>query len=358
MFPERQEIERTVLMEVFAVDVGTEGPDGVGVTAASRSREGAGDSPGKEPEVLSAQADTVEAACTKIQTYGDEYVFYGDVEEVVVGEGAARRGLENLLSHLARNPELRLEAQLWVMRGGSAADALFGGVEGEGGGVPTRLQALERDSKRLAAPESRTARVVLSDLLSNGCTLLPALELRPAGVGEGAKGDTTLAASGYAVIREGALCGYLGEEDTFGADLLKGRGIGRVLELETPEPVRVALELTGVKTRLKPVFRGDRLTGLQVKCALEAQAIEVQSQDCKLKEDDRAWLEKELTRVAEVRLRQAMKRFQSLEADCPHLGERAALTVPWKKAALEEQWETAFPELKVTWDVSAEVARE
>lgn len=351
--PDAHEIEQTVLMEAMGVDVGAEALDGVAVTAASGARAAAGDSPGQAPVVLSAQAGTVAAACAEMQTFGEEYVFYGDVEEILLGEGEAQRGLEDLLTHMARDPELRLEAQLWVMRGSSAADALFGAVQG--GGAPARLAALEQDARRFSTSRPRTARETLADLLDNGCTLLPALVQRPAGPGEGAQGDMVLSAAGYAVLRDGALCGYLEGGGAYGADLLSGRGTGKVLELETPGLIRTALRVTGVKTRLEPVFDGERLAGLAVECALEARAVEVRG-GC-LGEDERVWLAGELSRVAEAGLREAMDRFQALGADCAHLGGRAALRVPWRKAALEAQWEEAFPTLSVTWDVNAEVAR-
>lgn len=353
--PYAHEIEKTVLMGVLGVDVSEETPDGVAVTAASGARAGAGDSPGQAPVILAAQAQTVASACAVMQSFGSEYIFFGDVEQVLVGEGETVRGLEPLLSHMARDPELRLEAQLWVVKGGSAADALF--AVSEGGGAPDRLAALERDAELISAPRPFTARETLVDLLDNGCTLLPALEQRKAEPGEGAEGETVLAAAGYAILRDGALCGWTGETAAFGADLLAGLGQGRMLELDTPELVRAALKLTGVKTYLKPVFEGDRLVGLSVSCTIEAQAVEVQGAGGSLGESARTWLEEKLGGVAETGLRAALDQFQALGADCLHLGRKAALAVPWRKETLKTQWEGAFPKLDISLEVKASIER-
>ena len=113
--PYAHEIDQTVLMEVLGVDAGP--GEAVAITAASAGRGGTGESPGQDPLVLSAQAGTITAACAQMQTCGEQYVFYGDVEQVLVGEAAARRGLENLLGQMARDPNLRLEANLWVVKG-------------------------------------------------------------------------------------------------------------------------------------------------------------------------------------------------------------------------------------------------
>lgn len=67
-----------------------------------------------------------------------------------------------------------------------------------------------------ASPAPRTAREVLSDLLDNGCALLPALERRPARTGDGAEGEYTVAGAGYAILRNGALAGWTGGKARLG----------------------------------------------------------------------------------------------------------------------------------------------
>ena len=123
--PYAYEIEDTVLLRTLGVDMATQRLDGVAVTASSGERPAVGDSPGQAGVVLSAQADTVSAARTMMQSYGKDELFFGDVEQVVVGEGLAQRGLDDLLALMARDPELRLEAELWVVKGGRAADLLL-----------------------------------------------------------------------------------------------------------------------------------------------------------------------------------------------------------------------------------------
>ena len=81
--PYAYEIEDTVLLRTLGVDVATQRLDGVAVTASSGERPAVGDSPGQAGVVLSAQADTVSAARTMMQSYGKDELFFGDVEQVV-----------------------------------------------------------------------------------------------------------------------------------------------------------------------------------------------------------------------------------------------------------------------------------
>lgn len=347
--PYAHQIDKTVLMEVLGVDAGEEGR--VTVTAASGVRPG-----DQEPLVLSAQAGTISAACSGMGERGEDFVFFGDVEQVLVGEEEAMGGLEPLLTHMANDPELRLEAELWVVKEAAAADLLL--EAGKGESLPDRLSAMSRNAELLGGPRPQMARSALTDLLENGATLLPVLERQEAKDGQGAQGEYVLVGAGYAVIRDGALRGYLGEEAAFGADLLRSLGKGQMVELPGPDRGCTALKLTGIKTTFRTVFRGDTLTGLRIACDLETQAAERSDGIPGLGEEDRRTLEAALAQRATAAMAAAMAGFQELDADAIHLLDRVALAVPWKQAVLEEQWEQVFSQLQVSIQVEATVARD
>lgn len=351
--PYAYEIEDTVLLRTLGVDVATQRLDGVAVTASSGERPAVGDSPGQAGVVLSAQADTVSAARTMMQSYGKDELFFGDVEQVVVGEGLAQRGLDDLLALMARDPELRLEARLWVVRGGSASDVLFGGEEG--GGVDDRLDAMEADAEQRSANLPRTAREALVDLARSGTTFLPALAQGPSRPGDGAEGDTAVSTAGYALFRDGALCGWAAGEEAHGIHLLLGRADAGLLECAAPDGARVALLLTGVRTDYTPVFRGGALAGLEVKCKVEARLAEVRGGDA-LSREELAWLEAETARLCRTRMETALSHSRALEADYLNLRQRAALSAPWRKDELEQDWEKDFPGLAFTVNVQVKVA--
>ncbi len=349
----RYEIEDTVLLRTLGVDMATQRLDGVAVTASSGERPAVGDSPGQAGVVLSAQADTVSAARTMMQSYGKDELFFGDVEQVVVGEGLAQRGLDDLLALMARDPELRLEARLWVVRGGSASDVLFGGEES--GGVDDRLDAMESNADQGAATLPRTAREALVDLARSGTTFLPALAQGPSRPGDGAEGDTTVSTAGYALFRDGALCGWAAGEEAHGIHLLLGRADGGLLECAAPDGARVALLLTDVRTGYTPIFRGGALAGLEVKCKVEARLAEVRGGDA-LSREELAWLEAETARLCRTRMETALSHSRALEADYLNLRQRAALSAPWRKDELEQDWEEGFPGLAFTVNVQVKVA--
>lgn len=84
-----------------------------------------------------------------------------------------------------------------------------------------------------------------------------------------------MAGAGYAILRNGALAGWTGEEGALGADLLTGDAPGRILEFAAPSLAQTALRLTEVKTELTPSFTDGVLAGLAVTCRIEAQVAEL-----------------------------------------------------------------------------------
>lgn len=352
-FPYTHEIESTVLMRTLGVDVGTASVDGVAVTASAGARSSAGTQEGQAPTRLSAQADTISAACQQMQGLGDRFIFFGDVEQLLVGEGQAARSLTAVLSHVGRDRALRLEAQVWCVRGASAADVLFSDQEGAG----ARLDAMREDAGLFSAGLPKSAREALVELSLNGCTFVPALALTERRAGDGAAGETAIVPAGYALIRDGALAGWTDPEASRGVNLLLGKVDTDVLELVTPDCSRVALKISGARTRYAPQVTDGALTGLTVTCHIEADVAERRG-ECVLNEETLLWLERALAGVTKRRMAAAVEQLQALDADCLGLGAKAALAAPWHKTLLASQWQARFATLPITIEVEANVARE
>ena len=96
--------------------------------------------------------------------------------QLLVGEELARSGVQPVLDYFAQDVELGLGAQLWLVRGATAREAVSSGGEE---GADSRLETLQNDSKMGIAAISRTAGEVYTDLLELGAAFVPALT--PAG---------------------------------------------------------------------------------------------------------------------------------------------------------------------------------
>lgn len=341
--PYAREMGDTALMRT----VGLDGEEQVELTVSTGSRSG-----GQEALVLSAFGDSIAAAALAVQSLGDSYVYYGHVDQLLLGEDAAVGGVASVVDYLAREAELGLGVQVWAVRGGTAGQAIrTAGAQG----VPERLAQLNTDSQLGAANISRSAAELMTVLARGGSTYIPALELLPPREGDGGEGgEQTLVSNGYAILRQGRLVCWVDDDTARGIELMEGRAFGQVVDLTLADGTKVSLVVDEVRTGCRPVFRGEELTGLDVTCALSARVAQT---DRRLSEDDVKQLQQHLERMEGERMVQALELGQYWDADYLGLERRAQMGRPNRKNAVQEQWERAFRSLSLRVEVNGTVER-
>ena len=282
--------------------------------------------------VLSARGSSLAAAALSLQSLSDSYVYFGYVDQLLLGEELARRGVTAVLDYFARDVELGLGAQLWVVRESTAR----GAVESGGGqGVDSRLSTLQTDGEMGVAAIPRTAGEVYTDLLEQGCAYLPALV---PGDGEGA----VLLDGGYAVLKGETLAGYLDGEAARGLELLAGRPAADILGVRLPSGWASA-RITGGDVQCQLRFEAGMLVGYRISCRLTARPAEYAAP---LTQGDLELLQAALERRERARLLAALEQLRAWGTDCTGLGPRGALSDPagWQSAG--KDWQTRFAALE------------
>ncbi len=332
-----RDIEDLELIRVMGVDR-TE--DGVRVTLASaREIASGGGKDGGEAVVLSQTAGTVSQAAARMQSFGSKSVFYGHVGSYLAGEALARDGILDYLDYVERNPEMRLDTELYVIRAGTANGAVAA-MTGEGNDISQRLEFLQENADLSADTHPVTVRTFLVRTERSGSTVCPALRLTERREGDGAKGDHALLPDGYAVLTEGRLRGYLDGEAAYGTVLLMNELAEDVVTVEAPGGVRVALTVSDSRTRIRPEFdETGTLTALRVTARVRAGVDEVEGD---LELESRVVLEslsRSLEALERSRMEAALASARRWDADCFGLGARAALAAPFRWR--EETWSPA-----------------
>ena len=213
--PTAREMGDMALLRTLGVDPS---PAGVAVTGSTGPRARGLQGEGEPALVLTADRASLSAACLAMQGQSDSFVFFGYVDQLLVGQALAEEGVRPVLDYFSRDAELGLGAQLWLIRGGAAREALSAGGDE---GLDARLETLQNDSEMGIANLTRTAGEVYTDLLELGCAYVPALS--PTG-----DGDALLREAGYGVLKGDALAGFLAGEAAEGLELLAG---GRILPM-------------------------------------------------------------------------------------------------------------------------------
>lgn len=307
---------------------------------------------GEQALVLSAQGPSVPSAALEVQSLGDSYVYYGHVDQLVLGEQWVMGGVSDLLDYLAREAELGLGVQLWVVRGGGAGEAIrAAGTRG----ASERLAQLNTDSRLGAANINRTAAQLMTVLARQGSTYLPALNLTPAREGDREEGaQKVLRPGGYAILRRGRLVCWAQGDAARGIELMEEQVFGQVADLTLSDGTKVSLTLTGANTACRPVFRSGELMGLDVMCRVTARVAQTPR---KLTQDELMQLQQKLEWMLGDRVVQALELAQHWDADYLWLERRVQMARPDQKTAIQEQWQQAFRTLDIRVEVQGKVER-
>ena len=350
LLPYAREIEDMSLVRTLGVDADA---DGVAVTAATGG-QGLDD-----PALISGSAGTLSAALLEMQGEGDSYIYFGHVGQMLLGEDLARRGVGGgvggvivngtaggssrgvggALDYVMRDVEMRLDTELYVIQNGQAGTTISAAWQQDS--AADRLETLHDGAGLRSDSMSRTVRNVLSDLERCGASFAPALT-----------GDGTLSTAGYALLRDGVLVGWAEGAAAAGVNLLLSRVDADVVELPQADGT-AALRVVGAKTRIRGVFDGEVLTGMDVKCRVEANLAE--GAPALQEEAARRRLEAELAAVEQERILAALELCRTLEGDFFSLAGAAGLSQPWRAEALRRQWDPSSLEVSVS--VTAKLER-
>jgi hypothetical protein len=266
---------------------------------------------GEQTQILTAQGSSLSAACENMERGSGTGVFFGHVEQLLVGNSAAEEGILPELDFLSRDKDLSLGVELWLAGDTSAARAF---AENETPGT---------------AAVTRTAGEVYSELLERGCALVP-----------------VLGGEEYGMLRRDGLAGYLTGEAARGTQLLEGKAEGDVLQLTAGE-TKAAVRILQSKTR---VVLSEDERELTVVCVVTAQLVQTEEN---LSQEERETLRCALQQRETSRVQEALAQMQGWNLDGLGLYDKGLLASPlrWLRFGAGERPEfesvTLHPQIQV-----------
>lgn len=336
VFPYARELGETALIRTVGLDAWG---DEVLLSAVAEGDGG----------YLSASGVSVAGAARAVQSLGARYVYYGHANRLLLGEEMAVRGVAEVMDYLAREPQLGPGMQLWVVRDGTAAQAV------ETAQVSQHLDRLNVDRRFGASSVSCSAAQLMSVLARRGSVCVPALRVLPPRSGDGGEGgERTLVPEGYAVLRQGKLVGFTDEETSRGIELMQGENGGGVVVLKLDDGTAVSLVTDDARVRCEPVFRGGEPVGIEIVCRVPARVAQTGRRLTERELDEVEW---RLERLLGERAIRAVELSQYWDADFLDLERRAQLAAPHQREAIDEQWPTAFRSLALRAEVLVRLER-
>ena len=375
-----RELERLLVIQTMGIDFAEEG---VGISLASGAK-----SDGSSPVRLFSTGVSVTSAVAHILSYSQEQeLFLSHTSHVVLGEEAAKNGINGYLSYICRSPNLRTDIPLYIVKGGTAQEAVMQVGDGSKG-ISEVLEAVRANVDERGDSKAFSASDLLRDLERNGSGLVCAIECSPSiqeggtkqeggsgsssgtggmespdstgGSGSGEekqeKQALTAAAVGYGVIRGDRLCAYIDKEQAIGVGLLLNIvGISDIV-VKDRYATPVTLELDQGSSEIKPVWAEDgslEMLDIQIKAA--ANIAEIGGGGHFSEPDYEDYLTAQLETAVSERVSSVIQLSKTLQADFLGLGNIVEMDDAEKYRALGGDFASLLPGLTVRISVSGQI---
>lgn len=332
-------IEELQIVEALGFDI----DNGRVLASAATGRDASG------REALRASGDGVDVTSALRQMRGlaaGGDLFFDSTGHILLGEAAAEDA-GRFLGYVERSVELRLDTPLLVARGGTARSLVLaaGGTEGD---APSILSALEDRVLRSGAGFVPGCAEIAAALERSGAALALAVRTERSTAGDY---DTAVPA-GFAVLRGGALVGYLDAGVSLGAGLLLSRAGRAELYVSGAE-----IRLISCSCGIEPVWDGEKLRALRFSLSVSGSLTESAAGANLSQEAARAELEAafaaECSRLAEL----CLAASQALEADFLGLGAQLERREPRRWREIAGSWDALLPQLELHVEAEATLLR-
>lgn len=340
MESDRHDVERLLLIQTMGID---RVEDRLEMSVSS------GLGPEEAPAlVMSTSAFGIEDAIARLQNYSPEnQLFYAHVQYLLLGEEAARQELANVIEWVDRSPTLRMDTDLLVVRG-LAKDAVAD-ASGQATDITQRLMSLDRQA-RSTGWSIYTLREAAAALAEGDGAMCLAVQTAPSDgtiFTDEMRSDAVIP-SGYAILRESGLVGFLSPEESLGAELLTGDPTGLLVTVagSTMEVLDSSADISGT-------YAGDGSpAGITVRCRLHTGVLEKAPDGDGTPEEMDAALSRAAARWVAGALEQARN------TRCDYLGlKKAVLTSARAMDRWGGDWPDIFPSLPVDIAVEGTVER-
>lgn len=290
------------------------------------SMAAAAEASGGGPRRMSAQGGTITAAIDRAYKLSyEEEIFLSHVNHLLVGEAAAEEGLGSLLDYVCQSPTMRIDIPLYIVRGGTANQAVME-VGDDNKGISEVMQTVRESFASPSNSHVFTVADTINSLLRYGSALVCAVECVPSsepigpsksensqqssgqesqqgedqaaqqdgsqdvqqgksqsegqGTQETTQEESPLMAvpAGYAVIREGKLCKFIETEDAVAVGLITDSLPITDITVTDMNGKNTTLELNQGSADVTPVWDSEgKLKGLNIQAQVKASVLETGS---------------------------------------------------------------------------------
>ena len=388
-----REIQQLMVVQTMGID---REKGGVQVSMAA-----AAEASGGGPRRMSAQGSTVTAAIDRAYKLSyEEEIFFSHVNHLLVGEAAAEEGLDAFLDYVSQSPTMRIDIPLYIVRGGTANQAVME-VGDSSKGISEVMQTVHESFASPSGSQVFTVADTINSLLRYGSALVCAVECVPSsesvspgkaeseqqssgqsvqgGEGQSAQqgeeqkpqaeegqngqdktqGENPLMAvpAGYAVIRDGKLCKFIEPEEAAAVGLLTGRLPITDITVTDRNGKNATLELNQGSADIVPIWGGKgQLKGLNIQAQVIASVLETDNWQQGSSNEYINHLTAQLESAVSQRLSSLLRTSMKLKADFLGLAGQVERKSPENYRLMSQRFSELLPGLELQITVSGQLS--
>jgi spore germination protein KC len=367
VLPARGEIEEFEVMRVVGMDRSKEDPSNMEITYITESskQSGSGDAGSgggpKEYGIMSSSGHTLFEAQRKLKSHSDRKMFLGYVDFILIGEEAAKEDFSKYFDFLTRDHELRFSPRVFIIKDGTAKDFMRQTTSVDKY-VADRLDNVKADIENLSNFDEVTVNEVISMLDDNSSTgtVIPALkavEIKDEMIIGGKLAEQDIETSGYAVLKDFKLVGFIDESISTGYNFLISKVKSCPVSVRDQTGQYVALEVINETTKVKTHFNGGTLEGVTYDTHIYVNIDEQHSKNDIYTQEGIDHLDAALSDAIRSQMEQVLARSKEFGVDCTALGEHIRFNNPYKWERIKDRWKELYPNLKIDVRVSTDIRR-
>ena len=404
-----REIQQLMVVQTMGLDR-EEGSVRVSMAAAAEAS-------GSGPRRMSATGGTVSTAIDRAYELSyEEEIFFSHVNHILIGEAAAEEDMDSFLDYLYQSPELRIDIPLYIVREGTAEQAVMEVGDGSRG-ISEVMQAVREIFATASNSQVFTVADTIRSLDRYGSALICAIRCEPGSEsfvpqtsgnsgsdgGEGGQGEkkqddgenqqtqaaqedeNTQAAgnedtgggeeqgeaeaaaqegkplmagiAGYGVIRDGKLCKYLEPELSVAVGLMTGGVPISFIAVEDMDGRPCSLEVYEGSAQLNPVWAGPgELKGLELQVEVTASVMESGPSQSSGTEEYINYLTGQLESAVSDQLNSLLQSSMQLKADFLGLAGKVERSSPENFRLMEQDFTEVLPSLELQISVSGRLS--
>lgn len=317
-----------------------------------------GGSEQKLSEIMYSEGRTGFEAARNFWAYFEKRPFFGHLEYILIGEEAAKDGILKHLDFFTRDPEDRLNLNVFVVKGTDAGEMVRQGNTRDKF-VFDRLEGIKEHYWGLSMINRVDLMEIMYILDTEYLSLyIPCVKLtEKTENSDGHNEGMDIALEGFAIFEGDRLAGYLEREMARGLSFLRNMAKSGVLNVRARNGSMVALELISSNRKMKPELMDGELR-VAIEIDLKCNIAEIQSSEGVFDHESLRYLEEQSNQLIMDEVMKVIEFAREKRLDCFAAGDAVMHKYPCKwEDYLEKNWRDIFSEIDFEVTVRTNVSR-